>query len=61
LNEPRTFCAPCPMNAIPMASRKGTVAQVDEVEVSLRSMTATFQYSNLFGSRATINPFATEA
>jgi hypothetical protein len=44
LNDPRTFWAPCPMKAIPMASRKGIVAQVDEVEVSLRSMTATFRF-----------------
>jgi len=61
LNVPRTFWAPCPMKEIPMASRSGTVTQVEEVEVSRRSMTATFQYSNLFGSRATINPFASGA
>src|SRR5207253_10274003 len=36
--EPSTFCAPCPMKAIPIASRSGTVAQVEEVDVSLRSM-----------------------
>jgi len=38
LNEPSTFCAPCPMKATPITRRSGTVAQVEEVEVSLRSM-----------------------
>ena len=38
LNEPRTFCAPCPMKAIPSASLRGTVAHEAEVEVSLRSI-----------------------
>src|SRR5438552_843097 len=48
LNDPRIFCAPCPMKAIPIASRKGTVAHVDEVEVSLRSMTATFRFKSVW-------------
>jgi hypothetical protein len=48
------------MKAIPKASRKGTVAHVDEVEVSLRSMTATFRFG-LFGTSPTINLFGMEA
>src|SRR6266576_1730394 len=43
LNEPRTFCAPCPRKMAPNARRRGTVIQVEEVEVSLRSMTVTFR------------------
>jgi len=38
LNEPRTFCAPCPVKAIPRASRSGTVAHKEEVDESLRSI-----------------------
>ncbi len=58
LNDPRTFCAPCPMKAIPMASRKGTVAHVDEVEVSLRSIDLPFPNSSIgCVSSANINPF----
>jgi hypothetical protein len=62
LNDPRTFCEPSPMKAIPMASRKGTVAQVEEVEVSLRSIDLPFpNFSIGCVSSANINPFATEA
>jgi len=49
LNEPKTFCAPCPMKITPNARRRGTVIQVEEVEISLRSMTVTFQI-DLFGT-----------
>src|SRR5712691_11185936 len=42
LNEPRTFCAPCPMKAIPRASRNGTVAQEAEVDVNLRHIDLPF-------------------
>ena len=62
LNDPRTFWAPCPMKAIPIASRKGTVAHVDEVEVSLRSIELPFpNFSIGFVSASTINPFPFEA
>ncbi len=44
LNEPRTFCAPCPIKITPNARRRGRVIQVEEVEVSLRSMTVTFRF-----------------
>jgi hypothetical protein len=37
-NEPNTFCAPCPIKATPIANRSGTVAQVAEVPVNLRSI-----------------------
>ena len=59
LNEPRTFCAPCPMKAIPKASRKGTVAHVDEVEVSLRSMPATFRFKSVWiaSNYKSVSPF----
>src|SRR6266403_341295 len=43
LNEPKTFCAPCPRKIAPSDRRRGTVIQVEEVEVSLRSMTVTFR------------------
>jgi hypothetical protein len=42
LNEPRTFCAPCPMKAIPSASRSGTVAHKEDVDVSFRSIDLPF-------------------
>ena len=59
LNEPRTFCAPCPMKAIPRASRSGTVAHEAEVDVSLRSIDFTLSESHeLFCAHSTINPFA---
>lgn len=59
LNFPRTFCAPCPIKAIPRASRKGTVAHVDEVEVSLRSMTATFRFKSvrIASNYKSVSPF----
>jgi len=44
LNEPKTFCAPCAMKMTPNARRNGTVIQVEEVEISLRSMTVTFRF-----------------
>jgi hypothetical protein len=37
------------MKITPNARRKGTVIQVEEVEISLRSMTVTFQIE-LFGT-----------
>jgi hypothetical protein len=43
LNEPSTFWEPCPMKAIPRASRSGTVTHEEEVEVSFRSMDLPFR------------------
>jgi hypothetical protein len=43
LNEPRTFWAPCPMKAIPRASRSGTGTHEEEVDVSLRNMVIAFR------------------
>ena len=40
LNEPRTFCAPCPMNGMPSARRKGTGAHEEEVAISLRNISS---------------------
>ena len=49
LNEPRTFCAPCPVKAIPRASRSGTVAHKEEVDESLRSIDSPFpKFANCF-------------
>src|SRR6266436_7212128 len=51
LNEPRTFCAPCPMKAVPRASRSGTVAHKAVVDVSLRSIRfAPLREDDLFGT-----------
>lgn len=43
LNVPKTFWAPWPMKITPSDKRNGKVTQVEEVDVSLRSITATFQ------------------
>ena len=56
LNVPKTFCAPFPIKIAPSVRRSGTVAQVEEVKVSLRSMTVTFRFG-LLGTSTTINPF----
>jgi hypothetical protein len=36
------------MKTAPSARRSGTVIQVEEVEVSLRSMTATFRFESVW-------------
>jgi hypothetical protein len=62
LNEPRTFCAPCPVKAIPSASLSGTVAHKEDVDVSFRSMALPFpQINSCFETRSTINPFTPAA
>ena len=53
-NEPKTFCAPCPMKEMPSARRSGTVAQLEEVDVSFRSMIAV---PFVVKSKPTINLF----
>ena len=58
LNEPKTFCAPCAMKMTPNARRNGTVIQVEEVEISLRSMTLTFRFGFYVERETTISPFA---
>jgi hypothetical protein len=58
-NVPRTFCAPCPMKIAPSASRSGTVTHVEEVEVSLRSMPATFRFKSVWiaSNYKSVSPF----